>query len=814
MKYTALLIFSFLFQTAFAQKHIVSGTVKDAGGIPVPFVSVYVKNTTLGTSANIDGLYRLSLDTGAVTLVYQAIGYKATERKFRLTANRTENIVLTAEAYTLKGVTITNDGKDPAEGIMRKAIKKRKTYLNEVKEFSTSVYTKGMQKLVGAPKKFLGTDIQKTLDLDTNRKGVIYLSESESVFDFKRPGHIHEVMISSKIAGRNNTFTFNKASDLMVNFYDNIMMQNVVNTTGFVSPLADNAFAYYTYKLIGVTNENGVLTNKIKVIPRRKNDPAFAGTIYIAEDSWRLTGADVYLVKNAGISFLDTMSVVQQFSKVQKSYMPATINFSFKGNVLGFKFEGYYLGVYTKYNLNPAFPANYFKGEILKVPDSVNKKDALYWANNRPIPLTGEELHSYKRKDSIADLRESKPYLDSVDRVNNKLSPGKLLYSGYVFNNRSQKRMVRFDPILKGLFYNTVEGFGLRYGATYFKDLENRKNFSIRPELRYGFSNQMLTGTVRTNYFYDPLKRASVNFAFGNGVYDLNNYGTMSTLTNSLNSLLFERNFSKFYKKNFINAGTSRELATGLQAAVLVEYTKNQTLTNHTDFTIFDRENRSFTANNPFTPNQESALFPDYKALTINAALTYTFDQTYITRPDGKFYMPSKYPTLKLSYKKGIHDVLGSDVDYDLIRFEISKEKISAGLFGYSQFFVGVGKFLNNKSVYYPELQHFKGGNSLTSQPDIRRFSFLDFYTYSTDKQYLEAHFEHNFAGLFTNKIPVFRKLKLEELVGVNYLTQPLKKNYSELYFGFQRLIFRATYGFAFDGNKKVEHGFRLYYGF
>ncbi len=207
-------------------------------------------------------------------------------------------------------------------------------------------------------------------------------------------------------------------------------------------------------------------------------------------------------------------------------------------------------------------------------------------------------------------------------------------------------------------------------------------------------------------------------------------------------------------------------------------------------------------------------MFTDYKALTINTSLTYTIDPQYTTRPDGKFYQPSKYPTLKLNYRKGIHDVLGSDVNYDLITLEISKDKISAGLFGYSRFFVGIGKFLNNKSVYYPEIQHFRGSSSLTSLPDIRKFYFLDFYQYSTQRQYLEAHFEHNFSGLFTNKIPLFRKLKLEELFGVNYLTQPLKTNYTEFYFGLQRLIFRVTYGFAYDGQKRVEHGFRISYGF
>ena len=145
---------------------------------------------------------------------------------------------------------------------------------------------------------------------------------------------------------------------------------------------------------------------------------------------------------------------------------------------------------------------------------------------------------------------------------------------------------------------------------------------------------------------------------------------------------------------------------------------------------------------------------------------------------------------------------------------EVSQNRISAGLWGYSSFVVGVGKFINNNTVYYPEEKHFRGNNSLLGQPNLRKFLFLDFYLFSTNRQYVEAHFEHNFSGLLTNKVPMLRKLKLEELVGVSYLSQPIKRNYTEFYFGLQRLIFKATYGFAYDGNKKVNHGFRLFYGF
>ena len=76
----------------------------------------------------------------------------------------------------------------------------------------------------------------------------------------------------------------------------------------------------------------------------------------------------------------------------------------------------------------------------------------------------------------------------------------------------------------------------------------------------------------------------------------------------------------------------------------------------------------------------------------------------------------------------------------------------------------------------------------------------------------MEFHVEHNFAGFIINKIPLLRLTKLEEIVGFNYLNQPDKRNYKEFYFGVERFGFGLSYGYAYDGTKKVDQGFRIAY--
>ncbi len=798
-----------------AQQFEVNGKVVDSQGQPIPFVSVFISGTTKGVSANVDGVYRIAVNKGPVTLAFTIIGFKTGTETLTISENTILNKTLVEENYTLNSVVIKANGEDPAFRIVRNAIKNRKTYLEEVFSYQSDVYIKGLQKLVGAPKKFFGRDIQKALDLDTNRNGILYLSESQSRFSFMKPNKIKEEMISSKVSGRNNAFSFNKASDIRINFYENLLLANTgISARSFVSPIAENAMFYYNYKLLGKTDDNGLIVNKIEVTPRRKNDPAFRGVIYIADNTWRLMGTDLNLTADAGINLLDTLNISQNFIKVDKYYMPGNLKFQFNGNVFGFKFEGYFISFYNNYEINPKFDKNFFTSEILKITKSVNKKDSTYWANNRPIPLTQEEKRDYIKKDSIALRKQSKFYLDSVEKVNNNFSLSKILITNYQHNDRYNKTSYTFDPIVNSIFYNTVEGLALKYGVDYRKNLNENRYITVRPDVRYGFANEMFTASINTSMLYNAAKRASVSLGFGSEIADLNNYGTMGLLSNTINTLLFERNYPKFYKKTFLSLSTARELANGLQGYLGISHVKNHALVNNSFRKLKDYTDREFTSNNPLDPVATTPFFPDYKSTSISARLTYSINQKYITRPNAKVYVESKFPQLTLTYKKGIAGLFGGETNYDLITIEAYQKRISLGLYGYTSFVLGAGKFLNNDQIYYPEFKHFRGNNAMLFPPNLRKFRFLDFYQYSTNQHYAEAHIEHNFSGFITNKIPFLRKLKLEEVIGFSYLTQPQKKNYTEYYFGLQRLVVGVSYGFAYDNGTRVSQGFRYAYNF
>jgi hypothetical protein len=821
MKYI-LPFFTFLFFSVnlSAQLHTISGTVTDQNKNPVAFATIYIKNTTKGTSANSDGKYQLQLGSGEYEILYRAIGFHQESRKVSLKADQKLDVTLAAESYQLKNVTIRS-GEDPAYAIIRKTIKKRAYYLKEVNAYSCYVYIKGLQKLLAAPKKFLGRDIDKVAresGLDSNRTGIIYLSESQSKLTVMQPDKTHEEMISSKVSGSNNAFSFNRASDIKVDFYENLQDWEGLSNRPLISPIAASAMFYYKYKLLGTVVENGETINKIQVIPRRDHDPVFEGIIYIIDGSWRIYGTDLYITKKAGINFVDTLKVNQQFYPVNKTvWMPASMKFGFTGGFFSFRFGGYFIAIYKDYDLNPTITKNEFN-EVLRIPKEANKRDTAYWDTIRPIPLTTEEKTDYKKKQVLADKRQSKPYLDSIDRTNNKFKLlDWLIGRGYSHRNRYDKEYYNFNSVLHAMSFNTVEGFVIDYDASYVKQIDSLNNRFLRLDarFRYGFASEKVHGSFGGNL---PLGTYNLGFRFGSDVMDINNQNSFYPLQNALYSLKEHENYEKFYDKQFANVALGHRITGGWLATISAEVSKRQWLSNTTSFAF--HKDGQYGSNNPFKPLSNEPLFGTSNAFKLGLRTTYDFSNQYETLPNGRRYFPSKYPTLGFSYVMGVKGIFGSDVDYSQVAVDLGKSDINMGLYGKTSFFLNAGAFFNVNSIYYTDYKHFAGNQLQLYEPGINHFLLLPYYQYSTPDKYFEGHLEHNFSGFLLNKIPLIRKLKLEEIVDLNYLSTPGSNlsggslnNYVEMGFGVQYLFIRAMYGISYNDGIKVGSGFRFYIG-
>ncbi len=81
-------------------------------GEHVPFITIQVEGTTLGTATDATGHYQLiNLPVGEVTLIVSGVGYKATQKQVTLIANHTAevNFKVEEDILNIQGVVVTAD---------------------------------------------------------------------------------------------------------------------------------------------------------------------------------------------------------------------------------------------------------------------------------------------------------------------------------------------------------------------------------------------------------------------------------------------------------------------------------------------------------------------------------------------------------------------------------------------------------------------------------------------------------------------------------------------------------------------------------
>lgn len=811
--YFSILILS-LTLNSLAQSFILSGKITDTKNNPVPFASVIVKGTTIGTNSNADGVYSIKLSQGKHEIVYQCIGFKKEFKTADLNSNTNLNVTLQPDNYELKEVQV-KVGEDPAYEVIRQAIKKRKYYLNQVNAYSCRAYIKGLQRLFEIPKN-LGKLLKITTGenpIDSSMLGIIYLSESESKYYFRKPNDEKEVMYSSIVSGNSNGFSFNQLSDMKFNFYENLVQISGLSDRPFISPINENAFLSYRYKLLGTTFEDGKMINKIEVIPKRNTDPCFHGTIYIVENSWRIHSADMYMTKEAKIKFVDTLEIRQLHASVKGDsiWMPVMFNFGFKFKIFGFRGNGYYNAVVSDYEINPTYSDKFFKNELLKVEDDANKKDSSYWKMNRPIPLTQEEINDYRKKDSVSKITDSKRYQDSVDHKFNRFKLQSIILG---YNYRNSYKKINFGTtglLTSGVQYNTVEGINASMNFKFSKEFEDYKKHDIDASIRYGFSNFLLGGKIGWSYLQNPKKFQQFAVNLQSMVTQYNGTNPISESMNSIYTLYMNDNFMKLYKKTSAQFYYRRELVNGLYFYGSAEYAERSPLRNSTDMLITDDKNKLFTSNDPLHINTHDSLFTTNNSFVIDVVFRIRFKQKYYTVPHRKIISGSKYPRVNIGYRKAIPG-LNTKADYDLASIQLD-DNIQLGLFGTFSYRGMAGYFLNNKNMSFMDYKHFNGNQTvLANRSYLSSFKLLPYYTYSTKNWYAEAHAEHHFNGFIFNKIPLLKKTRITEVIGGHVLINDKLDQYYELSFGIDKILqlIRFDYAVGYGPYGKFSQGFLI----
>jgi len=760
------------------------GKVVDRNLEPLPFVNIYIEGTLDGTTTNDNGNYELNVpNAGDYTIVFKYLGFKTEKKTISLQANSNGhelNVTLMEEGLALKGIEITAN-TNPANAIIKNTIAKRKQLQEKISNFTANFYSKGLIKIKNAPERILGQDLGDFGGgLDSTRTGILYLSETISDIA-QQKGQFKEKILASKVSGDDNGFSFNTAMDVNFSLYNNTVELGIQ----LISPIAENAFSHYTYKLKGTFYDDGNrLINQIEVSPKRPQDKTFSGTIYIVEDAWALYATDLKISgKQAQIVPVDTFYLKQSFnySKQHDTWLKVLQSFDFQYSILGFKGDGRFTAAYKDYNLTPDFVRGDFNSEILSFEQNANKKDSLFWEAIRPVPLTEEEFVNYGVKDSIQVIRKTEKYLDSVDAKGNAFKLSSLLF-GYTFSNTFKEKSYTIITPLQNATFNTVQGYRGSFGFNYLKRNEEAGTaFQINTQLEYGLSDKRLRPTASLYYRFNNFSRPILRLSAGNEAKQFNEEDPITPIGNTITTLLFESNFAKFYDRTFIDLFHSQEITNGIQAIINLGFEDRKPLFNTTNTTYIDNPDKQITSNNPLQPeNFDVALIDDHTIAKLGIDFRIRFGQQYLNYPDRKINISDeRFPSLFLGYEKGFA-ASSQNKHYDQFKIRLTQsfEVANKGQFSYN---LRAGAFTNAEDISFVDYQHFNGNEtSVTTKDYMQTFFLLPYYSFSTNKAYMESHLEHNFNGFVLNRIPLIRKLNAHLVVSGKFLATTNNSPYSE----------------------------------
>ncbi len=787
-----------------------SGTVRDSSGALLPFSTLLVKGTTRGVTANAEGHYAIHLEPGDYVVICEHVGYTKVEKHITLTGDQELDVRLSPLQLTVSELVIKTTDEDPAYGIIRHAIKKRLVHLKELESFRCMVYSKGKAGLYQTPTRFMG----KKIPTDTNyigRNATLYMSEVYARYAEAPPDKQRVEVISTKVSGQSNGY--GATIPYLVSFYKSIVELGNMNPRGFISPIAEGALHYYKYKLVGTYFEDGRMIDQIRVTPRRAFEPCFGGLISIVDGEWRIHSTDLYLTKTAQLQILDTFHMQQLYAPLDSQHwvMRSQVGF-FSFNLFGFSGGGSVANIYSDFEIHPDLPRNYFGNTTLEYDKGSNKKPESYWDTIRPVPLTMAEARDYHKKDSLEKIQESPAYLDSVDRANNQITPLELFVTGINISRQKSKVNITMSPLTSAVGFNTVEGWYAHVNLDYQKRFGDHQSLELNPDVRYGFANEHWGAGLMARYKFSVKYASALTIAGGHTTFQYDNSNPIAPELNALYTLLDVSNYMKIYEATYGRVRYEKELGkTGLNLSLGGEY-QDRTPLNNTDTTTYWVKGAShhpgFT---PDFPGPQGPMAPN-KAVSFTLSATWHPGMKYIEFPESLVPLGSKYPTFTFSYTKGISGLLGSTADYDKWKLSVSDDlnfKIG-GLFKYN---LSIGGFLNNNSVALPDDNHIQGNQTLVSTSYLDHLQLAPYYFYSnTDHFYATGFVEHHFAGLLTNKIPLFRRLNWYLVGGVNYAYLSDGRIYTEVSAGLENIlkVIRVDYLWGFPNDGPQLTGFRI----
>ncbi|MCD2425204.1 DUF5686 and carboxypeptidase regulatory-like domain-containing protein [Niabella pedocola] len=732
-----LLCWIVLLQVSLRAQNGVSGVIRDKHSEElVPFVSFQFKNTNTGFIADSAGNFHFeTAQWPSDTLEISNVGYET--QLVPVSALKKEMIIYLEPRTYDDGVVVK--AKIDLGLWLWKNIVKHKPENDRFRRFDNFYYElynkmemdlkniRSIQKIANIkPFRPMNDLIKKNLDSSEGVKVLpTYLTESLSDYYFqKRPLRRREEIKGVNTNGIKNEsmVKFLGGMDQVINIYNDFI--NVFNKE-FISPVSSNGDFYYKYNVSDTQRIGGIKYYHLVFIPRRQGMNTFEGDCWVEGGSFAVQKMNLRLDKKADINFLDRLSLIQEYKKINDSTWfiskdKLVVDFSPFNNrvpgVIGRKTSTYQHVLVNDTTVRNRLLQNKTQEEII-VKSGSGEKDRLYWDSARHEGLTTTELGIIKMMDTIVNAA---PFRKITRQVG-------FLATGYINIGN-----VELGSAYNWFTGNSWEGFRTRFDIASNKHFN--KKFRWHTYLAYGFGDKKLKGEGELFYLpkKDPRRYWYLGYKkdldFGQVYFgEITSDNIFAFAIRKPNIPLKFISLEKWQLEFFNETRGGFSTLLGLNARA---YTPLKNLVPADSFG---------TGNDPL------------RATEISLRLRYAFQEKFIESHFYRSSLGSPYPIVEATISKGVSGLLNGRYNYTKVQGSVS-DNIKTPPFGIISYQAYGGKTFGTLPYTFLNVAP---GNELYYYNKYA-FNMMNRYEFIHD-QFLGINFEHNIGNGIFKAIPALK---------------------------------------------------------
>ncbi|MCC6834560.1 MAG: carboxypeptidase-like regulatory domain-containing protein [Cytophagales bacterium] len=741
-----------------AQETIVQGKVTDAAsGDPIPFANVVFKGTSIGSTTDFDGNFLIKTQHPTDTIIASYIGYKSRSKGIKRGVQQTINFQLEEDVTNLQEVVI-KAGENPAFEVLRNVVRnKNKNDKRKLTAYEYDTYTKIEIDVDNLTEKFRERKIVKRITqvLDSVERIAgedgkpilpLFITESVSKIYYRdNPSLKKEHILKTKISGigveDGTTVTQMIGSSFQeYNFYQNWLS---ILSKEFVSPIADGWRIYYDYDLTDSLYIGDDYCYRLDFFPRSPQDLAFTGTIWITKADFALKQIDAAMGKQANLNFVDKIRIQQELTKTDLgAWVPIKNRVLIDVEQIGKSNPGMLAKFYTS-NKNiitnkPHNPGFYERS--IELAEDARLEEDKHWDSLRHEPLSETERNVYKMIDTLRNIPIVKTYTDIF----------KVIVNGYYNLGK-----VEVGPYLSLVTWNNIEGFRVQGGLK--TNYQFSKKWVLQGQLAYGFDDDRVKYLASVQRILSRQRWTTISFR---ARHDL---GRLGVDDESLadNPIFLAATRWGYFRRGFY----SDEYRVAFQREIFKGYSQKISV-RHWSF----EPTYEFGYFNP--GEITSTIYDRFQASEVSVESRYARDEVFLQDDNDRISLgTNKWPVITLKYTHGFNGVLGSDFEYDKLRFNLTK-RIKTGPLGVGHVTLS-GEYVFN-AIPYPLLTLHLGNQSPVYSSVT--YNLMNFGEFVSDR-YASIQYRQYLEGFLLNRIPLLNKLKWRLLATSNVVVGGMRQS-------------------------------------